>query len=231
MTGSLEDDRKVRQRRAPERPAPVGGSAPPSVRPVRVLIASDCLFAWEAHSRLEDDGRFAVCAHSREAAEAVRETINTRPELALIAVDLQGGGIAAAREILARLPRLTVVMIADDGSKLVAALRAGAEGYLLRDMSLERLPQILWEAASGTSAALPRALMKEILSCFRDPNALRRTLVDGEALTSREWQILSLLRQGFSTAQVSRRLSISVATVRSHRRRIRRKIQSIDPAA
>jgi DNA-binding NarL/FixJ family response regulator len=157
--------------------------------------------------------------------------ISTRPELALVAVDLQGGGIAAAREMLARLPRLQVVMVADDGAELVAAFRAGAAGYLLRDMSLERLPQTLWEAASGDSVAMPRSLMQELLNRFRDPNALRRTMVEGEPLTSREWQILSLLRTGLSTAQVSQRLSISVATVRSHRRRIRRKIQGVGATA
>jgi DNA-binding NarL/FixJ family response regulator len=124
-------------------------------------------------------------------------------------------------------------MVADDGAELFAALRAGAEGYLLRGMSLERLPQTLWEAATGTSVALPCSLMQEVLNRFRDPNALRRTLIeaDGQPLTSREWQILSLLRTGLSTAQVSQRLSISVATVRSHRRRIRHKQHGVGATA
>jgi DNA-binding NarL/FixJ family response regulator len=132
-------------------------------------------------------------------------------------VDLAGGGIAAAREIRARLPRMSVVMLADDGEDLFAALRAGADGYLLRDTHPERIAQTLWEAGTRSSVALPYRLMQQFLDRFRDPNALRRSLADveGEPLTSREWQILSLLRNGLSTAQVSQRLSISVATVRS----------------
>jgi DNA-binding NarL/FixJ family response regulator len=75
---------------------------------------------------------------------------------------------------------------------------------------------------------LPRALFRQILARFRDPTALRRSLVTmhGEPLTSREWQILSLLRAGTSSAQIAHQLSISVATVRSHRRHIRQKLAS-----
>src|SRR5262245_9241027 len=101
--------------------------------PLRVVVAADAVFSHRASSVLDSDGRFSISAETTQAAEAGRCAIQTRPDVILISVDLDGGGIAATREILARLPRSTVVMIADDGGGLFPALRAGAEGYLLRD--------------------------------------------------------------------------------------------------
>jgi len=195
--------------------------------PLRVLIAdSEHGIDDEIRARLERDERFAVCAQVSEASGAVEAALATRPHVALIGVDLPGGGVAAARETLARLPQLMVVMLAADKDDLFPALRAGAEGYLVREMNLDRLPQTLWDAATGTSVAMPRVLMREILARFRDQSALRRSVVTADAgpLTSREWQVLSQLRAGKSSALIARRLSISVATVRSHRRRIRQKL-------
>ena len=182
----------------------------------------------DIRSRLGRDKRFLVCAHATSAAEAVEAVAATELDLALLSVDVPGGGVSAVREILARQPQLTVVMFADDDDDLFPALRVGADGYLLRDMSLDGLPETLWEAATGSAVALPRELFQQILARFRDPTALRRSVVtaDGQPLTSREWQILSLLRAGTSSAQIAQRLSISVATVRSHRRHIRQKLAS-----
>lgn len=209
--------------------ASLNGDEPQLEPPLRVLIADSVDgIDREIRTRLRRDVRFIVCAYATNAADAVEAVLRTQPHIALLGVDLPGGGISAAREMLARRPQLTVVMFSDDDAQLFPALRVGVDGYLLRDMNLDRLPETLWDAEMGGAAALPRALFRQILARFRDTTALRRSVVtvDGRPLTSREWQILSLLRAGISSTQIAQRLSISVATVRSHRRHIRRKLAS-----
>jgi DNA-binding NarL/FixJ family response regulator len=151
----------------------------------------------------------------------------------VLAAEQAGEAISAVREIRARLRNARVIVIADDDESLFPALNAGADGYLLRHRGLnDQLPDLLWAAISGTGVAMPPALIHQMIRRFRDPNALRRSVVDSEPLTSREWQVLALFREGLTTAQIGDRLSISIATVRSHRRHIRRKIGELgDPAS
>jgi DNA-binding NarL/FixJ family response regulator len=105
-----------------------------------------------------------------------------------------------------------------DPAHLFAALRAGATGYLLTDMNLARLPATLNDVVMG-KAAIPRDLVSYLVDEVRDLNARHRALLGSEHarhLTSREWQVLDLLRLQLSTAQIARRLVLSDATVRSH---------------
>jgi DNA-binding NarL/FixJ family response regulator len=128
--------------------------------------------------------------------------------------------VAAAWEISARLPETKIVMltVSRDDTDLFAALRAGASGYLLKDIDPARLADALESVLNGESA-LPGSLVARLVSEFRDRSPRRRTIVseaDGTQLTSREWQVLELMRQGLTTAQIARRLVVSPATVRSH---------------
>ena len=101
---------------------------------------------------------------------------------------------------------------------LFDSLRAGAAGYLLKDMNPERLPRALVAVLEG-EAALPRRLVARLIDEFRERGRRRRAqLPSGGAvdLTSREWEVLDLIRQRYSTAQIASRLFISEGTVRSH---------------
>jgi DNA-binding NarL/FixJ family response regulator len=166
------------------------------------------------------DPRFAVCAEAADAPSAVVAAARERPAVCLLEVSLPGGGISAAWEISARLPQTKVVMFSSsrDPAHLLAALRAGAMGYLLSDMNLARLPAVLHDVVMG-KPAIPRALVSYLIDEVRDRRARHRILLDNEDaphLTSREWQVLDLLRLELSTAQIARRLVLSEATVRSH---------------
>ena len=101
---------------------------------------------------------------------------------------------------------------------LFGALRAGASGYLLKDIDPRRLPHAISDVLNG-EAAIPRHLAARLIREFRDRGPRRRTpAAAGEPaqLTSREWEVLDLLRQGLSTARIADHLSVSQATVRSH---------------
>jgi two-component system, NarL family, nitrate/nitrite response regulator NarL len=187
----------------------------------RVLLADDHppTLADLRHT-LERDGTFEVCAVAADAAEAVAQATEARPDVCVLDVNMPGSGVAAAWEIAGRLPETKVVMltVSDEDVDLFAALRAGAVGYLLKDADLRTLPRVL-EAVLAGETALPRALVGRVVEGFRDPNARRRVPLgepDTPHLTSREWQILALLRSGLTTTQIARRLVVSPVTVRTH---------------
>ena len=189
--------------------------------PARVLLADDHA-PTRAHVRelLEEDGRFEVCVEVADAPAAVEAALRERPDLCLLDVRMPGRGVAAAWEIAARLPETKVVMltVSEDDQDLFAALRAGAAGYLLKDTDPGRLPHALHDVLDG-EPAIPRPLVSTLMREFRDRSARRRPIMVGSAearLTSREWEVLDLLRQGLGTHEIARWLVLSPATVRSH---------------
>jgi len=200
-------------------------------QPVRVLIADDhAPTRADVREILEADPRFEVVAEAADAASAVEKAMAERPDVCLLDVHMPGSGVGAAWEISARLPRAKIVMltVSREDRHLFAALRAGAAGYLLKDMDASRLPHALSDALEG-KAALPRELTSRLVEEFRDRGPRRRTaLAEGPyaALTSREWQVLDLLRQELTTAEIARRLTLSPVTVRTHVNNILRKVRA-----
>jgi DNA-binding NarL/FixJ family response regulator len=200
---------------------------------VRVLIADDHAPTREDVRRaLETDPRFEVVAEVADAFAAIEDAVRLRPDLCLLDVHMPGGGVAAAWEITGRLPETKIVMltVSDDQRTLLAALRAGASGYLLKDMDPKRLPHALDDVLRG-EAAMPRSLVARLIDEFRDRDPRRRaTVADGPAsqLTSREWQVLDLLRRGLPTSEIARRLVLSPVTVRTHVNSILRKLRVPD---
>jgi DNA-binding NarL/FixJ family response regulator len=176
---------------------------------------------------IEQDGRFAVVAEATDGAAAVQAALSERPDLCLVSIRMLGGGIGATREITARLPETKVVMITAtlDDDDLFSAVRAGAIGYLHKDIDRARLPHALNDAVEG-GAPISRRLVTRLVAEFRDRGPHRRPVVSepGYNLTSREWEVLGLLREGMSTAQIAARLFVSHATVRSHVAGVLRKL-------
>jgi DNA-binding NarL/FixJ family response regulator len=208
-----------------------------ATRPLRVLIADDHAPTRDDVRRaLEGEQRFDVCALAADAAGAVQGAVRERPDICLLDIRMPGSGLAAAWEIAARLPQAKIVMltVSDEDADLFTALRAGADGYLLKSMNLRRLPDALVRVCSG-EAAMPPALVARVLECFRGREPRwRRPAGSGSAvrrLTSREWEVADLLAQGRSTAEIAQRLVLSTSAVRVHIASIVRKLQVTDRAA
>ena len=204
--------------------------------PVRVLLADDHVPTRDDIRRaLEADESFTVCAEVGDAPLAIEGALRESPDVCVLDVRMPGGGVAAAWEISARLPETKIVMLtvsSDDGD-LFASLRAGAAGYLLKDMDPAELPQALRDVLNG-EAALSPTLVARVIGEFRDRGPRRRAVsAPGpyETLTSREWQVLDLLRNGLSTAAIARRLVLSPVTVRTHVNSILRKVRAPDRQA
>jgi DNA-binding NarL/FixJ family response regulator len=208
-----------------------------STGPLRVLIADDHAPNRDDIRRaLERNQRFSVCAAVADAAEAIQAAVRERPDACLLDVRMPGDGLAAAWEIAARLPQAKIVMltVSDEDADLFAALRAGAHGYLLKTMNLRRLPDALDGVLAG-EAAIPRALVAHMVEQFRGHEPRwRQPVADrglGQRLTSREWEILTLLTQQQSTSEIAQRLMLSRVAVRVHIAAIVRKLGVPDRAA
>jgi DNA-binding NarL/FixJ family response regulator len=194
----------------------------------RVLIA-DAQTTTSAGVRMSLQGHgFTVCSEVQSAPAAIEAAVRERPDLCLIEIDLPGGGVAAAEEIKARVPSTSIVMLSGtaDEDDLFASLRAGARGYLLKDMDPARLPLALRGVLDG-EAAVPRALVGRVLEEFRARERGRHAselALLGVQLTRREHEVLELLERGLPTSEIAERLGISSVTVRRHVSMILRKL-------
>ena len=197
----------------------------------RVVLADDHP-QMRAHVREAlEAGGFDVCGEAANAGQAVEMARSCRPDVILLDIHMPGNGIVAAREVSTQLPETAVVMLTQSRNEkdLFDALRAGASGYLQKDMDAERLPDALRGVLAG-EAAIPRTLVAQILDEFRSPGIRRFSRKSKAAgrLTSREWEVMELLSEGESTDTVAERLFISPTTVRVHLSSVLRKLRVKD---
>ncbi|MEE1747975.1 MULTISPECIES: response regulator transcription factor [unclassified Streptomyces] len=191
---------------------------------IRALVADDeALMRTGIRLILENADDIDVVAEAgngREAAEACRAQ---DIDVALLDIKMPGGdGIAAAEDIARLSPRTSVVMLTAFGEEasVTRALRAGADGFLLKDTGPAELIHAVRLAARGEPVLAPRItrrLLERHVTSGRDTEAaLRRT----EELTPAERDVLRLLGTGLSNAEIADRLYLSAGTVKAHISRI-----------
>jgi DNA-binding NarL/FixJ family response regulator len=146
------------------------GMTPPR-QPLRVLIADDHpLLRHSFRQDLEAAG-IEVCAEAATGAAAVRAALAERPDLCLLDMRMpEGGGIAAAKSIRLSLPATKIVLITalPDEEGMMAAARAGADGFLAKDVNRLRLPYVLHAVADGETT-YPRRLLHPVLRALQPP--------------------------------------------------------------
>ena len=197
---------------------------------IRVLLADDhAPTRTGVRAALESEGSFEVIGDVGSGDAAVERALQLKPDVALLDINMPGNGIAAAAQIAQQLPDTAIVMltVSRDDADLFDALRAGASGYLLKDTDPVRLPQALKGVLEG-EAALPRTLVAKVIDEFRERGRRKRLMFAkrrGVELTSREWEVLELLHQKLSTAEIAERLFVSQVTVRSHIAAILKKLR------
>lgn len=165
-------------------------------------------------------GGFQVVGEAADGDEVLSAVLRERPDVCLLDVSMPGGGIETARRLAEAAPSTSVVMltVSTNTEELLAALRAGAVGYLPKDTSPDRLPAALCGVLKG-EAALPRTLVGRVLKEFRAfaiDAALNPVRVGKVQLTPRESEILRMLGSGLTTLEVADLLSLSPITVRRH---------------
>ncbi len=167
---------------------------------------------------LEADG-FEVCSEPLDAGSALDEAREKGPGVCLIDDQLPGGALTAVDAIHRRLPDTKLLILTDteNPKSLFAAIRAGASGYLRKDLDPTRLPATIRGVLDG-EAALSRRLTFQLIEALRTRERGRSapTAPGGPSMTDRELEVLELMTEGLRTSEMAVRLSIAEVTVRRH---------------
>ncbi len=156
------------------------------------------------------DSDVDICAEAGDADGAIRAATDSNPDICLIGRDLSGDGLVAVRGIRTAVPGATVAVLAHDESPddFLEAVRAGAVGYVAASSSVEQLRRAV-RAMIANEAAVPRAMILDLMLELR-------LLTATQDITTREAQVLAMLRRGHTTAAIAQLLGIAPVTVRRH---------------
>jgi len=192
--------------------------------PIRILLADDHpLFREGVVNSLTATPDFVVVGEAGTGTEAVELAHALRPDLVLLDVSMPGlDGIAAAARISAEIPgtRIMMLTMAENAESLLAALKAGAHGYVLKGVSAGELRTIVRNVAEGEAYVTP-TLAAEMLTEFSRP----RPVDAFDTLTQRETGVLELLSQGLTNREIGEQLHIAEKTVKHHITVILQKLQ------
>lgn len=164
---------------------------------------------------------FMVLAEGESAEEAVTLARDYLPDIALLDINMPGGGISAARDITASSPAVRVIMltVSEDDDDLLAAMKAGASGYVLKGTGATELIKILRSVHAGEVYVAPN-LAWRLLRELSEPQP--RPL---DQLTPRERDVLQLVAEGLSNQEVGHQLGMAEKTVKHHMTNILGKLQ------
>lgn len=186
---------------------------------IRVLLAEPDAPTRAGISLALTAAGLETCAQPLDASEAVESATREHPHVCLIAEELRGGAVAAVNAIHLRLPETQLIILtdSDEPRTLLAAIRAGASGYVRTDLDPSRLPATLRGVVAG-EAALSRRLTFRLLEHLRTRERGRSvpTKPGGPSMTDRELEVLELMAEGLRTSEIAGRLSIAETTVRRH---------------
>ena len=199
---------------------------------LRVLIADDHpLFRHGIAALLQANPGFAVLGEAANGAEAIALAEQLQPAIVLMDVRMPGvGGIEATRAILHTSPsiRVLIVTMADDDAAVFAAMRAGARGFVLKDAHKDDILRAIRAIGRGEAIFSP-TIATRLIEFFAAPRPAAPPQAFPE-LTDREREILGLIAQGHSNAEIAARLVLSGSTVRNYVSNIFAKLQVADRA-
>jgi DNA-binding NarL/FixJ family response regulator len=170
----------------------------------------ESLVEWLGHA----PGLRCVGAHAT-AEEALRDIPAENPDVVLMDINLTGmNGIQCVARLKERLPKTQVLMLTtyDEGDLIFDSLRAGANGYLLKNMPQEKLVEAVRQVHAG-GAPMSLQIARKVINHF---HRAKKPASELEHLTPREYEILQLLAKGYMYKEIADRLTISMSTIRTH---------------
>lgn len=192
----------------------------------RIVIVDDHpLFRKGLEELISSDDSFAVCGEAGNAAEAMEVIRKLNPDLAMVDLSLPGAnGIELIKNIRAEFPKLPVLVLSmhDESLYALRALRAGADGYVMKHEAMANVIQAIREVFSGRPYLSP-AMAAQVITKFAHRQA------EGEAdaverLSDRELEVLELIGKGNEVRQIAKLLHLSPKTVETHRAHIKDKL-------
>jgi two-component system, NarL family, response regulator LiaR len=195
----------------------------------RAVIADDDPFARRVIKDVLRRAGVIVIAEARDGRQAVELTLHYQPDVVVMDVVMpELDGIMATRQIRRRLPDQLVIVLTGAGSEDyelgMQALRAGASGFLSKDLEIEALPRALAGLRQG-QAAISRKMTLALIDRLRQtPSGSSGLRPVKSPLTAREWEVIDLLKASKTTEQIADELVLSPETVRSHVKNILRKL-------
>ncbi len=193
---------------------------------IKVLLAEDQLiFRKGVVASLAATGDIQVVGEADNGLDALNSIGRLQPDLVLMDLNMPiMGGVEATRRIKAAHPEVRVVIltVSDMDKDLFEAVKAGADGYLLKNLGPEELAGAARQASAGESPLSP-AMAGKILKEFRQ-GPVRGSPVDAGTLTVREVEVLQLATQGYSYKEIGAKLYVAESTVKNHMRHIMEKL-------
>ena len=198
--------------------------------PIRIMIVDDhCILRAGLRVLLQAKADIAVVGEASGMGEAVRMTVELKPDVVLMDINLpDGSGIEATRAIKQSCPDVQVLMLTiyGDPETVFEAVQAGAIGYVLKDIHPEHLASAIRSVHTNRTMINPviaRKMVERLATTGRE--ALMLNLRRGSGLTDREIEVLKGVTEGWSDKELALKLFLSEATIKSHLRSIYRKLQ------
>ena len=197
--------------------------------PLRAIVADDDAFARRMIKDALQGAGIIVIAEAQNGREAVELTLFYRPSIVVMDVVMPGmDGIAATRQIVKEMPEQLIVLLtsAEEDDMGILGLRSGAAGFLSKDVEIDSVPRALIGVLEGQAAISRRLSMRLIEHLRNAPEGSTGLRPVKSPLTPREWEVVDLLTEGYSTDQIAETLVLSTETVRSHVKHILRKLDA-----
>ena len=185
---------------------------------IRVLLVDDhTLFRSGIRSLLQRHEEFEIVDEAADGLEGIKRARSHQPDVALLDLNMPGvSGLEAAKVIAEEMPAVRVLMltVSEDAEDLMEALRAGASGYLLKNIDAPAFVEAIRRAAAGESVVSP-AMTGKLIQGVRNPPKSSPAL-ERERFSPRERDILVCLAQGESNNEIARKLNLAESTVKIH---------------
>ena len=206
--------------------------ASPRAEPIRTMIVDDhALFRRGLEMVLDGEGDIELVGQASDGTEAVEKAAESLPDVVLMDIRMpRSSGIEACRAMKEAAPsaKIVILTISDEEEDLFEAIRAGASGYLLKDIPLDEVADTVRAVHGGQSLINP-SMAGKLLTEFatlakRDDDTDRAQEVPAPRLTEREMQVLKLVARGMNNRDIAKELFISENTVKNHVRNILEKL-------
>jgi two-component system, NarL family, response regulator NreC len=193
----------------------------------RIVIAEDHTILREGlRSLLSTHPEFEVVGEAKDGHEAVHRSEKLKPDLILTDLSMpRMNGMEAVREIKKRSPetKIIVLTVHKNEEYILATLRAGADGYVLKDSTHSELVMAIKSVLSGKSFLSPE-ISEKVIEGYLEGRKNLKALTPWETLTQREREILKLIAEGYKNKEIADELCISVKTVEKHRANLMEKL-------